>query len=336
MTIRVAINGLGRIGRCVFRAFFEESERFPGLELVAVNSPGDPAACAHLLRYDSVHGRFAVPLRHEGGRYECGGRSVHVFSERNPLSLPWNDLGVDVVLDCTGVFKDKKGVSAHLEAGARKVVISAPADDPDLTIVYGVNHREYRPDMRVVSAASCTTNCLAPLAKILHDRFGIVEGHMTTVHAYTGDQNLVDGSHKDLRRARAAAVSLIPSSTGAAKALKLVLPELAGKIHGTSVRAPVANVSMVDLTCRVEKPADVKSILEAADAAAQGELRGVFRVCREKLVSVDYNHTSESSILDASSVTVISPHFIRAAAWYDNEQAFSLRMLDIAGHIGAC
>jgi glyceraldehyde 3-phosphate dehydrogenase len=336
MGVRIAVNGMGRIGRCVVRALLEEQARYGELELVAVNSSAPPETQLHLLAYDSVHGRLNVPVRLEEGGFSAGETGlVRLYRERNPVALPWGDLGVDVVLECTGSFNDRKAAAAHLDAGARKVVISAPAADADLTMVYGVNHRAYDPQtMRVVSAASCTTNCLAPLVKTVNDAFGIECGHMTTIHSYTGDQNLVDGTHKDLRRARAAACSMIPTSTGAAKAIGLVLPELDGKLQGTAVRVPTPNVSLVDLTCALRTDASAASLREAFRAAANG-MDGVLGINEAPLVSTDFSRTEQSCIVDADSLVCVSPRFIRVAAWYDNEWAFSLRMLDLARHVAS-
>ena len=335
MTVRVAINGMGRIGRCVARALIDESDRYPDIEFVAVNSPGQAETQLHLLKYDSVHGRLKTRATYRDGFFQRdGGKDIAVYHERNPLSLPWNDLGVDVVLECTGKFNARDKASAHLDAGAKKVVISAPADGADLTIVYGVNHTSYDKDaMDVVSAASCTTNCLAPLAKALHENFGLVAGHMTTAHAYTGDQNIVDSSHRDLRRARAAGMSIVPTSTGAAKAIGLVLPELSGKLQGSAVRVPTANVSMVDLTFVSEKTVSRDAVLAALKAAAP--MSGALEVCEEPLVSIDFNGAEASCVVDASSISCPSENLARVAAWYDNEWAFSLRMLDLARHVVA-
>ncbi|MET0154655.1 MAG: type I glyceraldehyde-3-phosphate dehydrogenase [Rickettsiales bacterium] len=334
MTIRVAINGMGRIGRCIARALIDRSDRYPDIALVAANSPGAPDAQLHLLKYDSVHGRLRSDVAYENGAFRYDGGEIALYHERNPLALPWNDLNVDVLLECSGKFNSRKEAGTHLDAGAKKVIISAPANDADMTVVYGVNHDAYdKKTMRVVSAASCTTNCLAPLAKILHERFVVVAGHMTTVHSYTGDQNLVDATHKDLRRARAAGASIIPTSTGAAKAIGLVLPELEGKLHGASLRVPTPNVSMVDFTFASEKPLSRGDILAALKAAVP--MGGALAVCEEPLVSVDFNGSEASCTVDATSIACPSPHLGRVAAWYDNEWGFSLRMLDLVRHVCA-
>jgi glyceraldehyde 3-phosphate dehydrogenase len=328
MSVRVAINGYGRIGRNVLRALYE-AKRNGEIQIVAINDLGDPEINAHLTRYDTVHGRFDAEVRVEGENLIVNGDSIRVLSERNPADLPWKALNVDVVLECTGLFTSKEKASAHLAAGAGKVVISAPGGkDVDATIVYGINHETLRASDRVISNASCTTNCLAPLVKPLHEAIGLTCGLMTTVHAATNDQVLIDVYHKDLRRARAATQSQIPTSTGAAAAVGLVLPELAGKLDGFAVRVPTINVSMVDLTFtagRETSKAEIDAILRDA---AQGELKGILAYNDEPLVSADFNHVSASSIYDASLTKVNDGTLVKVCAWYDNEWGFSNRMLD--------
>lgn len=332
MTVRVAINGLGRIGRCVVRAIFEQSR--DDIELVAVNGPAPIETHAHLLTYDSSHGTFPYVKIRDENTLEITGKPVKLFRERDPLKLPWADLGVDVVLECTGIFKKRDDAAKHLQAGAKKVLISSPAPDPDATIVYGVNHDVYTPDMQVLSVGSCTTNCLAPVAKVLHDALTISQGFMTTIHAYTNDQNILDNSHKDLRRARSAALSMVPTTTGAAKALALVIPELKGKLDGVSLRVPTPNVSMVDLTVTTEKATSVEAINQLMQTAADGALKDVLAYNDAPLVSIDYNHNPHSSIFDATGTKVMGDRFIRVAAWYDNEWGFSCRMVDLAVMVG--
>lgn len=336
MTLRIAINGLGRIGRCVLRAIVEQDRR--DIEVVAVNGPADMASHVHLLKYDSVHGPFRHPVtgRSEGEKeyIDMGHGGFRLFHERSPLNLPWKELGVDIVLECTGKFTKQQDAAQHIEAGAKKVLISAPGTEVDATIVYGVNNAAYKPEHTVLSVGSCTTNGLAPVAQVLNERFGIIHGFMTTIHAYTGDQNLHDGSHKDLRRARAAALSMVPSSTGAAKAIGLVLPELAGRINGTAVRVPTANVSLVDLVVSVEESTSAEAVNAAMREAAEGRLKGVLGICDEPLVSTDFNHSTYSSIFDVSGTAVTGEKLVRVASWYDNEWGFSNRMLDVAALIG--
>jgi glyceraldehyde 3-phosphate dehydrogenase len=329
MTSRIAINGLGRIGRCVLRALFEES-RWPELELVALNGPAANETHAYLTAYDSVHGRFPHPVSSDAESLTVAGKRIPVFHERDPKRLNWGDLGADIVLECTGAFTTRESAAIHLEQGARRVLVSAPADGADATIVYGVNHRTLTADHRVVSVGSCTTNALAPIAKVLHETVGIERGFMTTIHAYTGDQNNVDGSHKDPRRGRACALSMVPTSTGAAKALGLVLPELADRLDGTAIRVPTPNVSLVDLTFTSERDASINAIHDAMRAASVGPLRGVLDICDAPLVSIDFNHTTASSIFDLSGTKILGNRLVRVASWYDNEWAFSCRMLDVA------
>jgi glyceraldehyde 3-phosphate dehydrogenase len=332
MAIRVGINGFGRIGRNVFRACLGE----PRLEFVAVNDITNAETLAHLLKHDSVHGTLKEKVGTEGGALAVGGKKIKVIAERDPSKLPWKDLGVDLVLECSGIFTDRDKAAAHLAAGAKKVIVSAPSKGADLTICFGVNHTVYDPAKhQVVSNASCTTNCLAPVAKVLHDSFGIKRGLMTTVHAYTNDQRILDLPHEDLRRARAAALSMIPTSTGAAKAIGLVIPELSGKLDGMAVRVPTPNVSLVDLTAELGKAATEAEVNAAMKAAAEGPLKGVLMYCDEPLVSADFNGTAFSSIFDSQLTRVLDKTFVKVLSWYDNEWGFSNRMRDVALHIGA-
>ncbi len=328
MTIRVAINGYGRIGRNVLRAHYEGGKKHD-IEIVAINAMGQPDINALLTRFDSVHGRFPGTVTLEDDYLVVNGDRIRLFSTRNPLELPWADMGVDLVMECTGAFNSKEKASIHLQAGAKKVLLSAPGgSDVDATVVYGVNHDVIKAEHTVISNASCTTNCLAPLVQPLHQKIGLVNGLMTTVHAYTNDQVLTDVYHKDPRRARSATQSIIPTKTGAAAAMGLVMPELAGKLDGYSVRVPTINVSMVDLSfvaARSTTVEEVNSVLKAA--ADQGPLHGILDYSTEPLVSIDYNHTTASSTVDAT-LTKVSGSLVKVAAWYDNEWGFSCRMLD--------
>ena len=332
MTVKVAINGFGRIGRLVLRAIIESKRS--DISVVAINDLGSVQANAHLLRYDSVHGTLnsAVNVTEEGINTEHG--SIKVFSERNPENLPWKDLDVDVALECTGLFTKKDDASKHLTAGAKKVLISAPGNGVDYTVVYGVNDGGLRDEHKVVSNASCTTNCLAPVAKILNDLVGIESGFMTTVHAFTGDQPVLDTLHSDLRRARAASTSMIPTSTGAAKAVGLVLPELVGKLDGTAIRVPTVNVSMVDLTFYSERPTSVEEINNALKEASLGSMSEILTYNNEPLVSIDFNHNPASSNFDATQTQVVKEKLVRILSWYDNEWGFSNRMADVAVLMG--
>ena len=332
MTIRLAINGFGRIGRNILRALVER--RDPELQVVAINDLAPPATNVHLFTYDSVHGRFRGEVRHEGDTMDVGLGPMRLLAEPEVERLPWAALGVDLVLECTGRFTKREAAAGHLAAGARKVLISAPAEGADLTVVYGVNHQRIGPEHRVISNASCTTNCLAPLAKVLHEAFGIERGHMTTIHAYTNDQRILDVVHKDLRRARAAALNMIPTSTGAARAVGLVLPELQGKLDGVAIRVPCANVSLVDLTFVPGREVDAEEVEAAIVEAARGPLAGVLDYHREPLVSMDFNGHPASSIVDLASIKVLERRLVRIASWYDNEWGFSNRMLDVARHFG--
>jgi glyceraldehyde 3-phosphate dehydrogenase (phosphorylating) len=332
MSVRVGINGFGRIGRNVFRAAQESSA---DIEIVAVNDITDSKTLAHLLKYDSVFGRFPGEVVEQDGSLVVDGREVKVLSERDPGSLPWGDLGVQVVIESTGLFTKRDDAAKHLEAGAKKVIISAPATEPDVTLVLGVNDDAYDPDSHhVISNASCTTNCLGPVARVLHDSVGIERGIMTTIHAYTADQNLQDGPHKDLRRARAAAANLVPTSTGAAKAIGLVVPELDGKLNGVAVRAPVITGSMVDLVCEVSRPVSVDEVNEAfAEKADSGRFEGILKYSEDPIVSSDIVTSSYSSIFDAPLTMVIDERLVKIVAWYDNEWGYSNRVVDLAQRV---
>jgi glyceraldehyde 3-phosphate dehydrogenase len=332
MTARVAINGFGRIGRNVLRAIAETGRT--DVEVVAINDLAPPATNAHLFRYDSVHGRFPGKCTLDGDVMNVDGRAIKVLAQREMAKLPWRDLGVDIVMECTGLFTSREKASGHLEAGARKVLISAPGEGADLTVVIGVNQDKLRPEHTIVSNASCTTNCLAPVAKVLNDAVGIERGHMTTIHSFTNDQNLLDVFHKDLYRARAATMSQIPTSTGAARAVGLVLPELKGRLDGVAIRVPTPNVSLIDLTFVPRRDTSIEEINGALEAAARGPLKGVLEVTTEALVSIDLNHQPASSTVDLKSTKVIEGKLVRVASWYDNEWGFSNRMVDTAALMG--
>ena len=328
MAIKVGINGYGRIGRNILRALYE-SKRTSELTIVAVNDLGDAKTNAHLTQYDTAHGRFPGQVSVDGDSMVVNGDRIRVLAERDPAKLPWGSLGVDVVLECTGLFTTKEKCAAHLKGGAKKVIISAPGGkDVDATIVYGVNHNVLRASHTVISNASCTTNCLAPVVKVLHDSIGVVNGIMTTIHAYTNDQVLTDVYHTDLRRARSATMSMIPTKTGAAAAVGLVLPELNGKLDGYAVRVPTINVSMVDLTFQAARNTTHEEINKLMRAAADGPLRGILAYNDAPLVSIDFNHNPSSSTYDASLTRVIEGRLAKVIAWYDNEWGFSCRMLD--------
>jgi glyceraldehyde 3-phosphate dehydrogenase len=332
MALRVAINGYGRIGRCFHRARLGD----PDIEIVAINDLTDAKTLVHLLKYDSVHGKLGVDAEVNGNELIIGGKRIKVFSERDPEKLPWKELEVDVVLESTGRFRDREGASKHLKAGAKRVVISAPAKEPDITIVVGVNHNEYDPSKHfIVSNASCTTNCLAPVAKVLLENFGIESGFLTTVHAYTADQRLLDAPHKDLRRARAAALSMVPTSTGAAKAVGLVIPELKGKFNGISIRVPTPDVSLIDFVCVVEKNVTVEEVNEALRKAAEEELKGILEYTEEELVSIDYTGNPHSAIVDGKNTDVINGNLVKILAWYDNEWGYSVRLGDLMKHMAS-
>jgi len=328
--IKVAINGFGRIGRNILRAHYEAGKKH-GLQFVAINDLGDAATNAHLLKYDTVHGPFQQEIQIKGKAIQVGDDSIEVVAERDPAKLPWKALGVDVVLECTGLFTSKAKAGAHLQAGARKVIISAPGDkDVDRTVVMGVNHKELKGSDTVISNASCTTNCLAPLVKALDDRIGVVCGLMNTVHSYTNDQVLTDVFHKDLRRARSATHNMIPTKTGAAAAVGLVLPHLNGKLDGFSIRVPTINVSIVDLSFVAKKATSVEEVNKAVQQAAESDLKGILEYNDEPLVSSDFNHNPASSVFDASLTKVSAGTLVKVCSWYDNEWGFSNRMLDVA------
>ena len=328
MTIKVAINGYGRIGRNILRALYEGGKKHD-LQIVAINDLGNAETNAHLTRYDTVHGKFPGKVEVDGDHMVVNGDRIKVLAMRNPAELPWGSLGVDVVLECTGLFTSKEKAGAHLKGGAKKVIISAPgAKDVDATIVYGVNHKTLKASHTVISNASCTTNCLAPMVKALHDKIGVVQGLMTTIHAYTNDQVLTDVYHEDLRRARSATMSMIPTKTGAAAAVGLVLPELNGKLDGFAMRVPTINVSVVDLTFTAARATTVDEVNAVMKAAAGGELKGVLEYSTGPLVSIDFNHNPASSIFDATLTKVTGGTLVKALAWYDNEWGFSNRMLD--------
>jgi glyceraldehyde 3-phosphate dehydrogenase len=326
MTIRVAINGYGRIGRNVLRALYESGKR-EQIQIVGINDLGDANLNAHLTKYDSVHGPFKGEVHVEGDKMVVNGDEIRITAERNPENLPWGELNVDVVYECTGIFTSKDKASAHIKAGAKKVIISAPGTDVDATVVFGVNDNVLKATDTVISNASCTTNCLAPIAKVINDNFGIVQGSMTTIHSYTNDQVLSDVFHKDIYRARSATQSMIPTTTGAAKAVGLVLPELKGKLDGISVRVPTINVSLVDLNVLVEKDVSVESINAAMKKAAEVDMPGVLNFVTEPLVSIDFNHNPHSSNYD-SLQTKVYGKWVKILSWYDNEWGFSNRMLD--------
>ncbi len=328
MTIKVAINGYGRIGRNILRALYE-SDRTGEIQIVAVNDLGDTETNAHLTQYDTAHGKFPGEISADGDYLVVNGDRIRVFAERDPTKLPWGELGVDVVHECTGFFASKEKASAHIAAGAKKVIISAPGgSDVDATIVYGVNHDTLKSTDTVISNASCTTNCLAPLVKPLHDTLGVVHGLMTTIHAYTNDQVLTDVFHSDLRRARSATQSMIPTKTGAAAAVGLVLPELAGKLDGFAMRVPIINVSVVDLTFEAKRNTTIEEVNEILETAAAGSLKGILEINKKPLVSIDFNHNPASSIYESSLTKVMDGNLVKVLSWYDNEWGFSNRMLD--------
>jgi glyceraldehyde 3-phosphate dehydrogenase len=328
--IKVAINGFGRIGRMVLRAHYENGKK-QGLQFVAVNDLGDAQTNAHLLKYDTAHGKFPARVDVREKTMVVNGDPIQVVAERDPAKLPWRSLGVDVVLECTGLFTSKAKAGAHIQAGARKVIISAPGDkDVDRTVVFGVNHKSLKEGDAVISNASCTTNCLAPLVKAIDERIGVVSGLMNTIHSFTNDQVLTDVYHKDLRRARAAGHNMIPTKTGAAAAVGLVLPHLNGKLDGFSIRVPTINVSLVDLTFVAKKPTTVEEVNKAVKAASEGDLKGVLEYSTEPLVSSDFNHNPASSIFDSTMTRVSDGTLVKVCAWYDNEWGFSNRMLDVA------
>ena len=332
MAIRVGINGFGRIGRNILRGIYESKRT--DIEIVAINDLGPVETNAHLLRFDSVHGRFPGEVTVKGDSISLGNGAIKVIAERDPSKLPWKDMGIDIAFECTGIFTAKAKASAHLTAGAKRVLVSAPADGADLTVVYGVNHDKLTKDHLVVSNGSCTTNCLAPVAKVLNDTVGIETGFMTTIHAYTGDQPTLDTMHSDLYRGRAAALSMIPTSTGAAKAIGLVLPELQGKLDGTAIRVPTPNVSVVDLKIVAKRKTDPKEINDAMKRAAEQELKGILGYTNHPNVSIDFNHDAHSSTLAMDQTKVQGGNLVRVLSWYDNEWGFSNRMADTAVAMG--
>ena len=329
--IKIAINGLGRIGRLVLRSYIEQQPE--NIELVAVNSPSDGHTIAHLIKYDSVHGTFPEHCEFDDSMLHIGNHNIPVLHERNPSALPWKNLGVDIVLECSGKFNSKELGAQHIGAGAKKVLVSAPCKNADATIVIGVNHQLLNDTHQIISAASCTTNALAPIAKIMHENFGIESGYMTTIHAYTGDQNLVDNSHKDLRRARAAASSMIPTKTGAAESLKLVIPELEGRIGGSAIRVPTANVSLIDLTVNTTKTVTAEGVNEVMAQYATTQMKDILSISPAPLTSCDFNHTTYSSIFDPYETKIVNHNLARIVSWYDNELGFACRMLDLCNQL---
>jgi len=330
MTAKVGINGFGRIGRMVFRAACERDD----VELLALNDITDPNTLAHLLKYDSVHGILKAEVKVEGNNIMVDGKGTRIISEKDPGRIPWKDLDVDIVLECTGLFRDRPQASKHLDAGAKKVIISAPGTDPDITLVIGVNHKDYDPKAHhIISNASCTTNSLAPICKVLLDRFGIEKGLMTTIHSYTTDQRLLDFPHKDLRRARAAAISMVPTTTGAAKAVSLVIPELAGKMNGMALRVPTPNVSLTDLVVQLSRPASAQEVNKAFEEASKKSMKGIIEYCVEPLVSIDYIGITASTVVDALSTISIGGDMVKVLAWYDNEFGYANRLVDLAVYV---
>lgn len=330
MTVRVAINGFGRIGRMILRALYERSET--DIQVIAINDLCKIEDNVHLLKYDSIHGRFPFSIQKSSDSMVIEGHSIQMLCEKDPKNLPWKDLGIDIVFECSGKFTKKEMASLHLEAGSKHVLISAPSENAELTVVYGVNHHLLTKDLKIVSNASCTTNCLAPIAFVLNETVGIDVGYMTTIHSFTGDQKLVDTAHSDSRRARAASESMIPTSTGAAKAVGLVLPELNGKLDGTSIRVPTSNVSVVDFKFMSKKEASIDKINQSMIKSSSNQLKGILSVVDEPLVSKDFNHEPHSSIFDLTQTQVIDGRFCRVLSWYDNEWGFSNRMIDVAKH----
>jgi glyceraldehyde 3-phosphate dehydrogenase len=330
MPVRVGINGFGRIGRNVLRAGLDKK----GLEFVAVNDLTDAKTLAHLLKYDSVHGRFRADVRANGDAIIIDGKEIKVCAQKDPAQLPWKDLKVDLVLESTGKFTDRVGGSKHIDAGAKKVVVSAPAKDPDVSLVLGVNEKDYNPSKHhIISMGSCTTNCLAPIAKILVEEFGVEKGLMTTIHAYTNDQVILDFPHKDLRRARSAAMSMIPTTTGAATAISLVIPELKGKLDGMAIRVPTPNVSVVDLVVELKKETTAEEVNKVLKSYADGKMKGILSFCEEPLVSIDFNGNPHSSIVDGPSTKVIGKKMAKIISWYDNEWGFSNRMVELIAYL---
>ena len=332
MAVNLAINGFGRIGRLVLRGIIESGRK--DINVVAINDLGSVEANAHMLQYDSVHGQLPVKVKATKTGLNVGGKAIKVIAERDPANLPWEKMGVDIALECTGLFTSQEDAGKHLQAGAKKVLVSAPASGADLTVVYGVNHKKLRKSHKIVSNASCTTNCLAPVAQVLNSTCGLARGYMTTIHAFTGDQQTVDTLHSDPRRARAASLSMIPTSTGAAKAVGLVLPELVGKLDGTAIRVPTPNVSMIDLVFEAKKKTSVEQVNAAITKAAKGPLKGVLGICDEPLVSIDFNHNPNSSTFDLTQTQIVGDKLVRVLSWYDNEWGFANRMSDTAVAMG--
>ena len=331
MSIRIAVNGFGRIGRNVVRGIFQDQSKYSNVEVVSINDLTDAKTLAHLFKYDSVFGIFSGTVEYDDTSITVNGKKINVYSEKDPSKLPWGKEKIDVVIEATGVFRDKDKTMAHVNAGAKRVIISAPAKNEDITIVMGVNDHLFDPSKHVIlSNASCTTNCLAPLAKVIHDKFTIVKGLVTTVHSYTNDQVVLDAPHSDLRRARAAAVSMIPTTTGAAKAVALVIPELKGKLDGGAIRVPTPDVSIVDLVCEVGRDVTEEEVKMAVKEAAEGSMKGILQYCEEELVSADFVGNSNSSIFDASLTKVTGGNLVKVLSWYDNEWAYSLRCVDLA------
>ena len=329
MTVGIGINGFGRIGRNILRQLFT-TKKSTNIKVVAINDLTDPATLAHLLKYDSVHGRFPGTVEAGDGYITVNGQQIKITAERDPAKLPWSSLGASIVLECTGIFTAKEKAQLHMQGGAKKVIISAPATNPDITLAYGVNHTAYKPaEHHIISNASCTTNCLAPLAKVLVENFGIVRGTMTTIHSYTNDQSILDLPHKDLRRARAACMSMIPTTTGAAKAVGLVIPDLVGKVDGFAIRVPTPDVSVVDFVAELAQDATAEDVNRALKSASENTLKGVLGFSEEPLVSIDYTGDSHSSIIDSLSTMVIGKRMAKVVSWYDNEMGFSARMCDV-------
>lgn len=329
MTVGIGINGFGRIGRNILRQLYT-TKKSTNIKVVAINDLTDPATLAHLLKYDSVHGRFPGTVEAGDGYITVNGQQIKITAERDPAKLPWSSLGASIVLECTGIFTAKEKAQLHLQGGAKKVIISAPATNPDITLAYGVNHTAYKPaEHHIISNASCTTNCLAPLAKVLVENFGIVRGTMTTIHSYTNDQSILDLPHKDLRRARAAAMSMIPTTTGAAKAVGLVIPDLVGKVDGFAIRVPTPDVSVVDFVAELAQDATAEDVNRALKSASENTLKGVLGFSEEPLVSIDYTGDTHSSIIDSLSTMVIGKRMAKVVSWYDNEMGFSARMCDV-------
>ena len=327
---RVAINGFGRIGRRFFRLAIDRKYPF---EIVAINDLTDVKTLAHLLKYDSAHGTFSADVQADGNDLVVNGTRIKILAHKDPAQLPWKELNVDIAVESTGIFTDREPAMKHITAGARRVAISAPAKDEDITVCIGINDDKLKPEHKIISNASCTTNCLAPVAKVLHEKFGIAHGLMTTIHSYTNDQRILDLPHKDLRRARAAALSMIPTSTGAAKAIGLVMPELKGKLNGYAVRVPTPNVSLVDFTCTVKKATTVEEVNAALRAAAQGPLKGILGYVTDPLVSIDYNGDTHSSSVDAELTSVVDGTMVKVVAWYDNETGYSCRLADLVAKL---